>query len=273
MATKLYKGTTPLLSQPSIGGGLMGRAYIGGQLAYGAAPIGWSFGGVTDSLLVSYEAMGVSDATFTDTSGNGNNGSKSAETNGGITHTTDGDGNFFTLFFPTTADTNFVNSNVTPTATTTYSSDIVFQSLGFTGELNRTNWWVSDNEAGSYPDFWNRLNSGNPNTEIAIYLGPSSEENGSYTTELNKWQHVCITWNGSTITYYLNGSQIGTDSRSTTLSFPENLMLHRQNNNARGSTANVGTAKIGAVTYYEKTLSAGEVSTNYAYFQQYYTGL
>jgi hypothetical protein len=39
MATKLYKGTTPLLSQPSIGGGLMGRAYIGGQLAYGAAPI------------------------------------------------------------------------------------------------------------------------------------------------------------------------------------------------------------------------------------------
>ena len=51
MATKLYKGTTPLLSQPSIGGGLMGRAYIGGQLAYGAAPIVWtpeSINGITN---------------------------------------------------------------------------------------------------------------------------------------------------------------------------------------------------------------------------------
>jgi hypothetical protein len=233
----------------------------------------WSFGGVTDQLLVSYEAMGVSDATFTDTSGNGNNGSKSAESNGGITHTISGSGNFFTLFFPTTVETNFVNSNVTPTITNAYSTDIVFQSLGFTAQLHRTNWWVSDNSANAFANFWNRLTSQNPNTEIAIYLGPNNEQNQLYTTVLNKWQHICITWNGSTITYYLNGSQIGTDNRTTTLSFPENLMLHRQNNSARGSTANVGTARIGAVTYYEKTLSAGEVSTNYAYFQQYYTGL
>ena len=39
MATKFYKGLTPLLSQPSLGGQLMGRAYIGGQIAYGAEPV------------------------------------------------------------------------------------------------------------------------------------------------------------------------------------------------------------------------------------------
>ncbi len=39
MATRFYKGTKPLLSQPSIGGGKLGRVYVGGQLAYGAAPI------------------------------------------------------------------------------------------------------------------------------------------------------------------------------------------------------------------------------------------
>jgi len=232
----------------------------------------WSFGGVTDQLLVSYEAMGVSDATFTDTSGNGNDGTKSGESNGGITHTVDGDGNFFTLNYPTTADTNYVNSNVTPTTTNAFSTDIVFQSLGFSGELNRTNWWVSDNNPSGAPDFWTRLSSGNPNTEIAIYLS-ANEQNETYTTVLNDWQHLCITWNGSTITYYLNGSSIGTDARSTTLSFPENLMLHRATNAARGSTANIGTMKLGAVTYYQKALNSTEVSTNYAYFQNYYTGL
>lgn len=38
MATKFYKGLTPLLSQPSLGGQLMGRAYIGGTRIYGAEP-------------------------------------------------------------------------------------------------------------------------------------------------------------------------------------------------------------------------------------------
>lgn len=38
MATRFYKGTKPLLSQPSIGGGKLGRVYVGGQLAYGVEP-------------------------------------------------------------------------------------------------------------------------------------------------------------------------------------------------------------------------------------------
>lgn len=38
MATRFYKGNKPLLSQPSIGGGLMGKAYIGGTRVYGEEP-------------------------------------------------------------------------------------------------------------------------------------------------------------------------------------------------------------------------------------------
>ena len=38
MATKFYKGRKPLLSQPSIGGGLLGKAFIGGELVYGVLP-------------------------------------------------------------------------------------------------------------------------------------------------------------------------------------------------------------------------------------------
>lgn len=38
MGTKFYFGEKPLLSQPSIGGGLLGRAYIGGNKVYGGDP-------------------------------------------------------------------------------------------------------------------------------------------------------------------------------------------------------------------------------------------
>ena len=39
MAYRIYKGDTPLIQQPKIGNLNFGRAYVGNQLAYGAAPI------------------------------------------------------------------------------------------------------------------------------------------------------------------------------------------------------------------------------------------
>ena len=56
MATRFYKGNKPLLSQPYIGGGLMGRAYVGGQLAYGEAA----------KFLPSYTPYAFYDATNPD---------------------------------------------------------------------------------------------------------------------------------------------------------------------------------------------------------------
>lgn len=59
MAIKFYKGLKPLLSQPSIGGGLMGRAYVGGQLAYGTLP------GPTDPDAIAFlNATGITDKTI-----------------------------------------------------------------------------------------------------------------------------------------------------------------------------------------------------------------
>jgi len=37
MAYKFYKGDTPLIQQPRLGNSLLGRAYVGNELAYGAA--------------------------------------------------------------------------------------------------------------------------------------------------------------------------------------------------------------------------------------------
>lgn len=42
MSTKFYKGLTPLLSQPSVGNQLLGRAYIGNNRVYGEAPFTWT---------------------------------------------------------------------------------------------------------------------------------------------------------------------------------------------------------------------------------------
>jgi hypothetical protein len=58
MSTKFYKGLTPLLSQPSVGNQLLGRAYIGGTLAYGENPI-------TDPDAISFiNATGITNRTI-----------------------------------------------------------------------------------------------------------------------------------------------------------------------------------------------------------------
>ena len=56
MATKFYKGRKPLLSQPSIGGGLLGRAYIGGEIAYGTLPFS---NGLLDLYPTAYAAWSL----------------------------------------------------------------------------------------------------------------------------------------------------------------------------------------------------------------------
>lgn len=211
--------------------------------------------------------MAVSDATFTDTSGNGNDGTKSTESGEGITWTEDSDGNFFTLHDMTVADTNYVDSGVTPTTNNAFSIDYVFQTnqTGGDSSIQRMNGWVVGAD-----ELWARTNK----NEIAVYVG-GNEENANGNFGNDTWQHLCITYDGSTITYYQNGSSIGTDGQSDTINFTENLMLHRTPAGSTRTTLPVwtGTAKLGAVTYYQKELSSSEVTTNYTYFQQYYTGL
>ena len=246
---------------------------------YAAAGADWSFGGVTDSLLVSYEAMGVSDATFTDTSGNGNDGTKSTESGTGITHTVDSDGNFFTLNAMASADTNYVDSGVKPSVTTAYSWDGVFETQPSSGGNTSTyRWtpWTSDDSGGNI----NFVNYNKYQEVVIIHDGnelDGAADGFDFATIPNgSWFHFACTWDGTNVRGYVDGTLVNTVSWPYAIAnpFPENLMVHRAAQNQRSSLFGfLGTLKIGAQTWYEKKLSDAEVTTNYNYYKQYYTGL
>jgi hypothetical protein len=78
------------------------------------APQGWSFGGVAGATFA-YEAQSTTDqGVWIDTTGNGNTGVESAETNNGITHNTDAGGNYWFLDNSNVSsyDTNYVSTNL-----------------------------------------------------------------------------------------------------------------------------------------------------------------
>ena len=239
-----------------------------------------SFGGVTDSLLVSYEAERVTDATFTDTSGNGNDGTKGTESGTGITWTEDSDGNYFTLNAMTSADTNYVDSGVKPSVSTAYSWDGIFETQPSSGGQTSTyRWtpWTSDDSGGNI----NLVTGFNKYQEVVL-LHDGNELDGAAdgfdfaTIPNGSWFHFALTWDGTNARGYVNGTLVNTVSFPYAIdsTFPENLMIHRSGQNNRGSLFGfLGTLKMGAQTWYEKKLSDDEVSINYNYYKQFYTGL
>ena len=235
---------------------------------------GHTFGGVTDGLAFMYE--GAVNSDFTDTSGNGRDGTKSSETNGGIVHTTDGDGNYWLFNSTTTADTNYVDSGFTPTDGNTFSA--VAMVKWDTVAVNWGYYLVSDNAtAGNQIDFWWRQSTGGTSTDLIqhAYINGSEYEptyNASPTVTTNLWQMMTITYDGSNLRFYWNTTNYDSPAETATISFPENLFINRTWNGGRGVTS--PECWFGAIGYYEgKVLSPSEVSTNYAYFQNYYTGL
>ena len=86
---------------------------------------------------------------------------------------------------------------------------------------------------------------------------------GSGTTtkmQINTWSQAVITWNGSLVSYYLNGSLIQTVSLSTTISYTNNTNK-LIGTNASGSEAVDG--KIPIVRFYNRAITAVEVSQNF----------
>lgn len=126
MAIKFYKGLKPLLSQPSIGGGLMGRAYVGGQLAYGSSPV--SLPAVVQDFIFFYSADQGS--SWTDQSGNGNNGTENVYGSGGTSAITYNAGvaPFWEFTAPNpTSEQSYVDTNVSPGAQGDFTMFVVFQ--------------------------------------------------------------------------------------------------------------------------------------------------
>jgi hypothetical protein len=81
----------------------------------------------------------------------------------------------------------------------------------------------------------------------------------SSSTPINQWYHLVGTKNGTNVTFYINGSQVGTAT-----SFTPNI--NSTNNLSIGRLIGGGEAfsgKISMVSYNDRTLSATEVLQNY----------
>lgn len=88
----------------------------------------------------------------------------------------------------------------------------------------------------------------------------------SASLTINAWQHFCITYDGSTATFYKNGSSVGSSSISGTINnISPNRFLIGAQYNAQGGT-NTGEMYKGHISHirvYNQCLSSGDVYNNY----------
>jgi hypothetical protein len=248
------------------------------------APSGWSFGGVTDGLQFAYEAQStITQATWVDTSGNGYDGTESAESNNGITHYTDAGGNYwFFDYTDGTRDSNYLSTGYAPgTSVSAFSYTVIQKWDGGpydnAGSTNTGPFFECSTGTNTYDLYaWNNTLNGSGNQYrpiILIEVGefePSAYDFGS--SMRNRWWMLTTTWDGTNVKNYLNTTNTSNGTRSVTLNCGTATMnLHRRALGNRGER--LQELQMGAFAWYNKALSASEISTNYAYFQNYYTGL
>jgi hypothetical protein len=247
------------------------------------APSGWSFGGVTDGLQFAYEAESTTEqGVWTDTSGNGYDGTESSEDNDGITHYTDANGNYWFLDDTNaTPDSNYVSTGYAPGTSVSAFSFCIIQQWGTApydsaGSTNTGPFFECSTGNNTY-DLFSWVNAiGSPYTKalpvILIEIGEAEYEYTYGSDMRNKWWMWTVTWDGTNVKFYLNTTNISTKARSTTLNCgTSTINLHRRAQGDRGNK--LQQLQMGAFAWYNKALSSTEVGTNYTYFQNYYTGL
>ena len=77
---------------------------------------------------------------------------------------------------------------------------------------------------------------------------------------LNEWQNICITKNGTSFTYYKNGSSTATETSTITKTSTDFFV---GGDPRPSSTAECSNCRIAAVLVYNKALTAAEVLQNY----------
>jgi hypothetical protein len=247
------------------------------------APQGWSFGGVAGATFA-YEAQSTTDqGVWIDTTGNGNTGVESAETNNGITHFTDAGGNYWFLDDTNVSnyDTNYVSTNVQLGAVSSFSFCCIQQwgapPYDAGGSLN-TGPLFSVSTANGYYDmlFWVASSNTNTDWRPTIILENVDREPAVLNQGTNmrdKWWMISGVWSGTNWKVYLNDVEKYSVAFSPTLNCGTDVMdLHRFGRNDRNRSTQ--DLELGALVFYKnKALTAAEIATNYAYFQTFYTGL
>ena len=192
---------------------------------------------------LSYPGTGT---TWTDLSGNGNNGTIS----GSPTYTSSGTSNYFTINSGATINQYIDTAVPTPTLPITINFWIYPTSVTAT-KLN-----LYDTAPNS------------PNV-LRIYNGLIDWWNASPTISLltrltaNNWYNLTIIYSyntNRTITLYINGSLITTATGSTTATYAWTKFLI---GNVNGNTDGVFSGRIALAQIYNRQLTATEISTNF----------
>ena len=239
-------------------------------IGFYAAAAGGGFGGVTDGLQMSFEAKEGS--SFTDTSGNGITFTRSAETNGGIQHLSPDTGSSWFFNASTTVDTNYVDTSYVP-GNMTNGWSVCFIARWDVPNPSQTNqgfvWsaydtWPSDGFVAWYNPF-----SENFVKQTQLLNGSEAEhEHDAGSSLRHKWLMLSQTHNGTTLKQYVNGTEVSSLGLLATPNVSSTMKIHYM-----PQGANSYDMQIGAFAFYNKTLSGAEITTNYTYFQNDYTGL
>lgn len=127
-----------------------------------------------------------------------------------------------------------------PTTNTRYEPILTKYSL-----LDSTKGWEMSNNAG---------------TPRCILRGSLLNVTGSSGFTLNAWNHIAFTYNGTTLTLYLNGVSVGTNTGSSTTDSSVNIRIGTRND---GNATDWFTGNIDECCFWNRALSADEVKDLY----------
>lgn len=226
---------------------------------------------ITDGLWVCYDANQETD--FTDTSGNGRDGTASDPS---IVHSTEAQGAYYYIPAESSRGQYYVDTGDSWGSFTNWSSVILMKVSAY-GSANYA--WTGFDSTSDGLHIWNYAdNTGTPGRyRTVVDPGAGEYEWPRYgplaNQDLTKYAAWISTYDGSTLRYYVvtsggRSTQITTHSVSTSFNVTANTYLHY---NPTG-TFSQASVKIGCAAFHlGHTLSTSEIDTISTYFNNNWT--
>jgi hypothetical protein len=213
---------------------------------------------------LSYSGSG---SNWVDLSGNYNNGFLT----NGPTYNSANEG---TIVFDGTND--YISFNTQPLSSSAFTVILNVKFSSFTTHNSASRRLVAINGTGYTGNTFSLFISSTG--QIGYILGNGTSNTEDYTNnvnspnlELNKWYHICMTFNGTQKKIYIGGNLYATNNSSTSFTNPLNNKLLIGSYNGTGGCLQ---GSIGTVHIYDRALSDTEVMNNYViYSSRYVSGI